>query len=105
MGGSTPGAPGVNVLGTNGAIAWSTVNGRVDELDYFIEQVNPDNPNQYLTEEGYRDFEVIEETLADQDQGGDQARKTHRQGIPARSHYLGRDQGGTRQHRHEVGRL
>ena len=64
MGGSTPGAPGVNVLGTNGVIAWSTVNGRVDELDYFIEQVNPDNPNQYLTEEGYRDFEVIEETLA-----------------------------------------
>jgi penicillin G amidase len=63
-GGSTPGAPGVNVLGTNGAIAWSTVNGRVDELDYFIEHINPDNPNQYLTEEGYRDFEIIEETLA-----------------------------------------
>ncbi|MBN2223778.1 MAG: penicillin acylase family protein [Deltaproteobacteria bacterium] len=63
IGGSTPGAPGINVLGTNGAIAWSTVNGRVDELDYFIEEINPDNPNQYLTEEGYRDFEIIQETL------------------------------------------
>jgi len=63
IGGSTPGAPGINVLGTNGAIAWSTVNGRVDELDYFIERINPDNPNQYLTEEGYRDFEIIQETL------------------------------------------
>jgi len=63
IGGSTPGAPGVNVLGTNGAIAWSTVNGRVDELDYFMEKINPDNPNQYLTEDGYRDFETVEETL------------------------------------------
>lgn len=64
IGGSTPGAPGINVLGTNGAIAWSTVNGRVDELDYFIEQLNPDNPDQYLTEDGYRAFEIIEETLS-----------------------------------------
>jgi penicillin amidase len=63
IGGSLPGAPGVNVLGFNGKIAWSTVNGRVDELDYFIEKLNPDNPNQYLTERGYRDFEIVEETL------------------------------------------
>ncbi len=63
MGGSLPGTPGVNVLGFNGNIAWSTVNGRVDELDYFIEKINPHNPNQYLTEDGYRDFEVVEEAL------------------------------------------
>ncbi len=70
IGGSTPGAPGVNVLGTNGAIAWSTVNGRVDELDYFIEKINPDNPNQYLTEEGYQDFEIVQETLKIKTKGG-----------------------------------
>ena len=63
IGGSIPGTPGVNVLGFNGMIAWSTVNGRVDELDYFVEKINPDNPDQYLTEEGYRDFEIIEETI------------------------------------------
>lgn len=63
IGGSLPGAPGVNVLGFNGKVAWSTVNGRVDELDYFIEKINPENPNQYLTEEGYEDFEIVEETL------------------------------------------
>ncbi len=105
MGGSTPGAPGVNVLGTNGVIAWSTVNGRVDELDYFIEQVNPDNANQYLTEEGYRDFEVIEETLAIKTKEGIRHEKLDRQGIPARPRHLGCDQGGPRQHRHEMGRL
>lgn len=63
MGGSIPGTPGVTVLGYNGRIAWSGVNGRVDELDYFVEKVNPDNPGQYLTEDGWRDFVVIEETL------------------------------------------
>jgi penicillin amidase len=63
IGGSTPGGPGINVLGTNGRVAWSTVNGRVDELDYFMEKVNPDNPNQYLTETGWRDFELVHETL------------------------------------------
>jgi penicillin amidase len=63
MGGSLPGTPGINVLGFNGKIAWSTVDGRVDELDYFIEKINPQNPNQYLTENGYKDFEVVEEEL------------------------------------------
>ncbi|MFP4477241.1 MAG: penicillin acylase family protein [Desulfatibacillaceae bacterium] len=63
MGGAIPGTPGVSVLGYNGHIAWSGVNGRVDELDYFIEKVNPDNPGQYLTGDGWRDFQVIEETL------------------------------------------
>lgn len=63
IGGSLPGAPGVNVVGFNGRIAWSTVNGRVDELDYFIEKLNPKNSNQYLTEKGYRNFEIVEETL------------------------------------------
>ncbi|MBN1574495.1 MAG: penicillin acylase family protein [Deltaproteobacteria bacterium] len=63
IGGSIPGMPGVNVLGFNGNIAWSNVNGRVDELDYFIEKVNPKNKNQYLTEKGYVDFGIVEETL------------------------------------------
>ena len=63
MGGSLPGTPGINVLGFNGKIAWSTVNGRVDELDYFIEKIHPNNANQYLTENGYKDFEIVEETL------------------------------------------
>jgi len=63
IGGSIPGAPGVNVLGFNRKIAWSTTNGRGDELDYFIEKLNPDNPNQYLTENGYKDFKLIDEVV------------------------------------------
>jgi penicillin amidase len=63
IGGSLPGIPGVNVLGFNGKIAWCTVNGRVDELDYFMEKINPENPDQYLTEDGYKDFEIVTEEL------------------------------------------
>lgn len=63
MGGSIPGTPGVSAVGSNGRIAWSMVNGRVDELDYFIERVDPGHPDQYLTERGYRDFQILEETL------------------------------------------
>jgi penicillin amidase len=63
IGGSIPGTPGVSAVGFNGKIAWSMVNGRVDELDYFIERVHPEDPDQYLTEKGYEDFQVVEETL------------------------------------------
>ncbi len=62
-GGNLPGYPGIGPLGFNGSIAWSAVNGRGDELDYFIEKINPENSNQYLTENGYEDFHIIEETL------------------------------------------
>ena len=75
MGGSLPGTPGVNVLGFNGKIAWSTVNGRVDELDYFIEKINPQNPNQYLTENGYKNFEIVEELLKIKTKDGLKAQK------------------------------
>jgi penicillin amidase len=63
IGGAIPGTPGVSAVGFNGNIAWSAVNGRVDELDYFIEKIHPENPDQYLTESGYKNFEIVEETL------------------------------------------
>jgi penicillin amidase len=70
MGGALPGTPGVTAVGFNGHIAWSAVNGRVDELDYFVEKVDPDNPDQYLTPDGWRDFELVRETLRVKDGGG-----------------------------------
>jgi penicillin amidase len=70
MGGALPGTPVVNALGFNGRIAWSTVNGRGDELDYFVEKINPDDPDQYLTPDGWKDFELIRETLRTKDGDG-----------------------------------
>jgi len=63
MGGSIPGVPTINVLGLNRYFAWSTTNGRGDEMDFFVEKINPANADQYLTEDGYKDFKIVEETL------------------------------------------
>jgi penicillin G amidase len=63
IGGSIPGLPGVHALGFNGHFAWSITVGNGDNVDFFTEKINPDNPNQYLTENGYKDFTVIEETV------------------------------------------
>ena len=63
IGGAVPGAPGVVSLGFNGHIAWSSIASQVDCLDYFVEKINPDNPNQYLTEKGWKNFEIANETL------------------------------------------
>jgi len=69
-GGALPGVPGIGPLGFNGHIAWSAVNGRGDELDYFVEKLNPENPDQYITERGYRDFEIIDEVIRVKDKKG-----------------------------------
>jgi len=63
MGGSIPGAPTINVLGLNRYFAWSTTNGRGDEMDFFIEKINPADADQYLTEDGYKNFKIVEETI------------------------------------------
>jgi penicillin G amidase len=63
MGGVLPGVPSLGPLGYNGFLAFSAVNGRGDELDYFMEKLNPDNPDQYLTENGYQDFKIIKDEI------------------------------------------
>ncbi|MCG3158718.1 MAG: Acyl-homoserine lactone acylase QuiP [bacterium] len=41
-----PGAPGI-VLGSNRAIAWGFTNGMVDDLDFYFEKLNPQNPEEF----------------------------------------------------------
>lgn len=62
IGGSLPGTPAV-LLGRNDNIAWGFTNTGPDVQDMFIEKINPDNPNQYLTPDGYKDFESREEII------------------------------------------
>jgi penicillin amidase len=70
IGGSIPGLPGVHALGFNGHIAWSITVGNGDNTDFFVEKLNPNNPDQYLTEEGYKNFEIVNETLKIKGKGG-----------------------------------
>jgi penicillin amidase len=53
-----PGMPLI-VLGRGDTIAWGFTNTGADVQDVFIEKVNPDNPDEYLTPDGWRPF-VIE---------------------------------------------
>jgi penicillin amidase len=75
VGMSLPGAPGV-VAGHSRAMAWGFTNAMVDDSDFFIEQVNPDDSTQYLTSDGWAAFETREETI--QVKGGDPITETVR---------------------------
>lgn len=62
VGMSIPGAPGV-VAGHTPAVAWGFTNAMVDDADFFLEQVNPDDTGQYRTPEGWAPFETREEVI------------------------------------------
>ena len=68
VGMSLPGAPGV-IAGHSNAVAWGYTNAMVDDSDFFVERVNPDDTSQYLTPEGWAPFEIREEIV--QVKGGD----------------------------------
>ncbi len=59
VGASLPGLPSV-VLGRGDTVAWGFTNTGPDVQDLFIEQVNPDNPREYRTPDGWRPFAVEE---------------------------------------------
>ncbi|MDX1675031.1 MAG: penicillin acylase family protein, partial [Longimicrobiales bacterium] len=63
VGTTVAGAPLV-VAGRNRAIAWGYTNAYVDDVDLFIERVDPADSTRYLTPDGSRPFEVRAETLS-----------------------------------------
>ncbi|HEY8609505.1 MAG TPA: penicillin acylase family protein [Noviherbaspirillum sp.] len=62
IGATLPGIPTV-VLGRNDRIAWGFTNTAPDVQDLYIEQLNPDNPRQYRTPDGWADFVARTETI------------------------------------------
>ncbi len=62
VGMSLPGTPGV-AAGHSKAVAWGFTNAMVDDSDLFVERVNPDNPEEYLTPDGWAPFETREEVI------------------------------------------
>lgn len=71
-------APGVpfHLLGHNGRIAWGFTTTHSDTQDFFIERVDPDDPDRYLTPDGARPFDRRTETI--EVRGGDEATLTVR---------------------------
>jgi penicillin amidase len=62
IGAGLPGVPGI-VLGHNGEVAWGMTNTGPDTQDLFIEKIDPDDPNRYLTPEGAEPFESRTEVI------------------------------------------
>ncbi len=62
MGATLPALP-VVVIGRNEHIAWGFTNTAADTDDLFIEEVDPADPDRYLTPDGSLPFEHREETI------------------------------------------
>lgn len=57
IGGSIPGVP-VILSGRSDYIGWGLTASFVDDQDLFIEQLNPEDSEEYLTPTGYKRFEI-----------------------------------------------
>ncbi|MBN1532992.1 MAG: penicillin acylase family protein [Spirochaetes bacterium] len=57
-----PGQPAV-VCGHNAHIAWGMTNVMIDDMDFFLEKTNPDNPGEYYYRGGWRKMEVRKERI------------------------------------------
>lgn len=62
VGATIPGVPGVGV-GRSETLAWGATASAADIQDLYIEKLNPEDPNQYKTPDGWADFETREETI------------------------------------------
>ena len=55
IGGTIPGIPGI-LAGRNPSLAWGITSSYLDDQDIYIERLNPENPGEYLTPEGFTPF-------------------------------------------------
>ncbi|MEO1106547.1 MAG: penicillin acylase family protein [Pseudomonadota bacterium] len=55
IGASIPGIPAV-MSGRSDRLGWGLTSSYLDDQDLHIEQLNPDNPEEYLTPDGYKEF-------------------------------------------------
>lgn len=57
IGGTIPGMP-VILVGRGQDVGWAITSSYLDDQDLFIERLNPDNTDEYLTPDGYKPFET-----------------------------------------------
>ncbi len=62
VGMSLPGTPGV-VAGHSAAVAWGFTNASLDDSDFFIERLDPEDDTRYLTPEGSEQFQTRVEEI------------------------------------------
>ncbi|WP_137700517.1 penicillin acylase family protein [Marimonas lutisalis] len=57
IGGTIPGMP-VVLSGRSARLGWGMTASYMDDLDVFIEELNPDDPEEYRTPDGFKRFET-----------------------------------------------
>ena len=57
IGGTIPGMP-VVLTGRSARLGWGLTTAYVDDQDVYIEKLNPNTPDEYLTPDGYKPFET-----------------------------------------------
>jgi len=62
IGASMPSIPLV-MLGRNDKVAWGFTTSYLDSQDLYLERQNPENENEYLTENGWKQFDEREEII------------------------------------------
>jgi penicillin amidase len=62
IGATIPGIPSV-INGRSERLSWGLTAAYMDDIDLYIEEVNPQNPTQYRTPEGWAEFETRREII------------------------------------------
>ena len=57
-----PGMP-IPIIGQNENAAWGFTNIMIDDMDFFIEKINPNNPNQYKHDNSWKEITIRKETI------------------------------------------
>ena len=57
IGGTIPGMP-VVLAGRSAVLGWGVTSSYLDDQDLFIEELNPQNPEEYRTPDGFKPFET-----------------------------------------------
>lgn len=59
---AVPGVPGIP-SGHNAHVAWGVTNVMVDDVDFYVEKIHPDDPLKYEYEGAWENMKTIEETI------------------------------------------
>ncbi|MEP3297269.1 MAG: penicillin acylase family protein [Pseudoruegeria sp.] len=67
IGGTIPGIPTV-LVGRSDKLGWGLTSSYMDDQDVYIERLNPNNPNEYETPDGFAPFETRSSIIQIKDQ-------------------------------------
>jgi penicillin amidase len=91
IGATIPGIPTI-LAGRSRNLAWGVTSSYMDNLDVYIEKLNPDNPEEYLTVDGYKPFKTKSVIINVKDGIGRTIKLRYTQNgpvIPAKHYSLG----------------